>query len=1465
MSKDERIAFLEEEINSLKTQLEKQALTLVSNENQTDEIKRLENIVDNIPNGTLYRFELNTDTGQMALTYLGAKWEKITGVSAAVAMSNVNIAFSIIHPDDLSVMMQKIDESAKSMTYFLFEYRNMMVDGHLRWLQISAQPHREGVMILWDGVITDIDRQKNAELELEIERNRLISLGNNIPEGALFQFFRETRTGQMGFNFVSATWEDVTGISAKSITSNILTVFNSMPSDDVPAFLQSVTESSKTMDVLIFETQMGNNWVNMTARPHNKGGTIVVWDGIITNITKQKLIKRELEAEKNRLKMLGDNIPAGALFQFVRDIRTRQMRFSYVSKRWEEVTGITSEIALADLSLVFENVHRDDLPGLLNDIELSAQTMKDFASEVRLDDRWIYIVSHPRLEDYLIVWDGIIMNITERKITEAELADYRENLEKIIKERTEALQAAIEELNSANEELTATSEELYATNDQMYHKNDQLQHEIEARKDAMKQLEDSQTMINNFINQSFEGIIIMDNEGRIIEWNDVMVRLTGVSRDEAIGEYDWDVFRRFLSMEQYPPEVFEEKLQARLQYYNRGREQQPFIDDVVLKSNGVEIYLQEYTFPICLAETCLFGRVFLDVTEKTLIDMELETYRNQLELLVEHRTNEVKQSKERLETLGNNIPDSTLYCLVFDKDSKQYYMEYANAKWEEIIGIKHEAVFENIQSFLDIIHPEDLQRLKDETEESMSCKKDFIIEVRYIKHGEIHWLLIISRPYQHDNKVIWDGLMRDVTSRKEIEDELRISQENMITLNRRQDTLIKVLQITQSSEILNEAIDLSLAEIGAHAGVSRVAIFEKNADGTTVSNTHVWCNKGVKSFQEVLQNIKIDGLKIWFEIFKNGGIICTSDFSTFSDRLREALEMQGMKSILILPLTSYSEHYGFVGFDDCNSHREWDAEELILLKSLAQIISVTTRRHQIENSLRRSEEQYRQLTVASPDAIVVCDTEARFRYISPKAITLFGLDKDENHENDNLWNFIHKNDNYQVVTLFNKLNNEDLCFLPNLVLLRADKTEFFGEISAAAIKDDKGNSFSFILVIRDISLRIEAEAELIRAKVKAEESDKLKSAFLANMSHEIRTPLNGIIGFLQFIDSDVISPQLRHEYIRVINNSSRQLTKIIDDIIDVSKIEANQMTINPTVVNLNELMNELWIFFQTYIQAQNKEHLEMILDESSFIDQHCIFVDGVRLRQIITNLIGNALKFTEKGYVRFGYRQSAPDQLEFVVEDSGIGLAIHQQEIIFERFRQAEVDNNRHYGGTGLGLTISRSLVQLKGGRMWVESYEQIGSTFYFTISYLPVSPKDAHLFEMTDNAQKNEMPYAGKKILIVEPVKLKFNYYEKMFSATGVSVIYAENIEKWYDCVQQNCSLDLVFADAHLYDDEKGDNIENFRIIKNLRDNLPIVLIAPDKSEKYMQLMQQNLCDEIITLPVDYDDILNIINKFFY
>ena len=262
----------------------------------------------------------------------------------------------------------------------------------------------------------------------------------------------------------------------------------------------------------------------------------------------------------------------------------------------------------------------------------------------------------------------------------------------------------------------------------------------------------------------------------------------------------------------------------------------------------------------------------------------------------------------------------------------------------------------------------------------------------------------------------------------------------------------------------------------------------------------------------------------------------------------------------------------------------------------------------------------------------------------------------------------------------------------------------------------EGKSVGRVWNFRDITQHKRTEAELIAAKDKAEESDRLKSAFLANMSHEIRTPLNSIIGFSELMSDPDFDRDQEHQFAQIINSSGNNLLSIISDIMDISKIEAGQVVVKNRLFSVNQLMIDLQ---NEYSFRAIKKGFELIFDPSSLAEEIFIKSDQTKLRQILVNLVGNSIKFTEKGYIELGMKITK-DFLEFHVKDTGIGIPAEFQTQIFERFRQVESPYKRKYSGTGLGLAISKSLTELLGGTLWLESEQGHGSTFYFT---LPLNP----------------------------------------------------------------------------------------------------------------------------------------------
>ena len=317
-------------------------------------------------------------------------------------------------------------------------------------------------------------------------------------------------------------------------------------------------------------------------------------------------------------------------------------------------------------------------------------------------------------------------------------------------------------------------------------------------------------------------------------------------------------------------------------------------------------------------------------------------------------------------------------------------------------------------------------------------------------------------------------------------------------------------------------------------------------------------------------------------------------------------------------------------------------------------------------------------------------------------------------------------DNGKVILHKNKLRQQGIKDIYEIELTRKNSDKIWIRCSGSPVYDDAGNVSGSVGVFENIDDQKKAEEErnkltqlLIKAKEKAEESDRLKSAFLANISHEIRTPMNGILGFAELLKIPELAPEVQEHYIEVIEQSGNRMLNIINDIVDISKIEAEQMNLHLAETNVNQLLRDLYVFFTP---EANSKRLKLSVvaqlpDENSIIQ-----TDHTKLAQILTNLIKNALKFTKEGSIEFGYNSTVETlhatSLKFFVKDTGAGIPKNQTAMIFERFRQGSVLLTRAYEGAGLGLSISKAFVEMLGGQIWVESEPGKGSVFFFELPF---------------------------------------------------------------------------------------------------------------------------------------------------
>ncbi|MFA6949613.1 MAG: ATP-binding protein [Lentimicrobiaceae bacterium] len=389
--------------------------------------------------------------------------------------------------------------------------------------------------------------------------------------------------------------------------------------------------------------------------------------------------------------------------------------------------------------------------------------------------------------------------------------------------------------------------------------------------------------------------------------------------------------------------------------------------------------------------------------------------------------------------------------------------------------------------------------------------------------------------------------------------------------------------------------------------------------------------------------------------------------------------------------------------------------------------------------------------------------------------------------------------------------------------------------------------------------RLKAEETLQDAKNRAVESDRLKSLFLSNMSHEIRTPMNAIVGFAEMLQETDLDREQKNRFLDVIIKSGDNLLRLINDIIDISKIEAGQLTFDYSDCLVNEMIADLETYFKQELTRVKKPHLSLYIQMGHPESDFAIYTDPMRLKQILNNLIGNAIKFTDEGFIEFGYQIKA-GAIEFYVRDSGIGIALDQQEVIFERFGQVREAVSRNQSGTGLGLTISKNLVEMLGGTMWVDSYPGEGSTFYFSLPLHLSSRQVIRTNKKDIDIPRQLLNLKGKTILIVEDVDTNYFYLSSLLQKMDCIILRATNGMKAIEMCRKDDSIDLVLMDIEL---PILDGYKATREIKKFKPDLPIIAQTAFAMTGERERSKEAGCDDYLSKPIRKEELLETLSKF--
>lgn len=618
-------------------------------------------------------------------------------------------------------------------------------------------------------------------------------------------------------------------------------------------------------------------------------------------------------------------------------------------------------------------------------------------------------------------------------------------------------------------------------------------------------------------------------------------------------------------------------------------------------------------------------------------------------------------------------------------------------------------------------------------------------------NGEFYWLDTVIVPFTGDSRkpVQYISISQDISRQKNAEKELieRIEFESIINN-------ISAQFINLSVSEIDAGIDQALEKIGSFAGVDRSYVFLYSSDGRLMNNTHEWCRNNIEPQKDNLQDIPSDALPWWEKKINNFETIYIPLVSEMPDAARlekEVLEGQQIQSLVVVPMISERKVVGFLGFDSVENTKTWSDENISLLKNVGEIFVNALEKKKKDSELRVTTSRLLTLINSLQAAVLLEDSNRKIIHVNNQFCSLFSIPL----KPEELTGY-----DCTLASEGAKVFFED----PDGFILRVDeilssrrivKTEELSMADGRTLERDyipvsaAENFVGHLWLYRDISEKKKQLLELISARQAAEESTRAKEQFLAHMSHEIRTPMNGVIGLTNLLLAG--GPAGKElEYLSAIKVSAENLLVIINDILDFSKIEAGKIEFDKTSFRVIDVISQV-------IQVTQMKAKEKGLLLTAEIDDAVPLVitgDPVRLNQVLLNLVSNAIRFTDRGEIKITAallnRNNEKAEIKFAVTDSGIGISEDKLNIIFDSFSQVRDKATYSRGGTGLGLTICKMLVELQDGKIEVTSRPGLGSTFSFILPF-GIGSNPAGEFQDIEPASAVSGDLSHLNILLVE------------------------------------------------------------------------------------------------------------------
>jgi|GEM_PF-6662406 len=1336
----------------------------------------------------------------------------------------------IVHPDDRMKMAKRFVEyrigdrrvhgleirlltNCREIRDFEIDCRVITLSARGRWDVPDPEIAKSDKRFLYtQGIAHNITQRKKMETALCESEEKY----RNIVENAVEGIFQSTPQGRylsanpafakmFGYDSPQEIIDAIKDISTEHYVSP----------EDRSGCIEMLENQGyvKGFEIECYKKNMEKFWISLCARVvKDEKGKALYYEGTVEDITERRKTLGELILNVAIIETVTEGIYLIGMDDYV---------IKWTNRKFEEMFGYDPG-EMIGMPVNKLNASTDKTPIEIR--ELIMDTLRDKGEwhgeteNVRKDGKnfWSYahvsIFDHPELGKVIV---SAHTDITKRKHAEKELLIYKEHLEEMVKQRTFEL----EDMNK------------------------RLEIEIDDHLHTERELYNARNYLDSIINSVPDPIFVSDEEHRFILSNDAFCNFTGYNREKLIGKSIYEFFPK------HEADVFSEKNNIVLQTGKAN-----INEERITVSSGFThtIVTHKMLFVDSFGTKHIVGSI-RDVTLKKEMEEKLrqseEKYRNIFE--------------NAIEGIFQSMPDGCFIsvnpacALIFGFESPKEIIEATT-------DIKHQIY----------VNPEDrvsFERLMEE----YGFVSNFEVQFYRKDKGKI-WVSVNARAIRGvDNTILYyEGMIEDITQRKNAEDALSWELKTNTSMSNLSKSLLYNRSISIkdiSGQFLNEALNQTDSAFGYFGCIDQ--------DNEEKVYSVALLNEGHVVFSEVNRTSIENFEGLWKWISENRKSILSNEAQN-ELFLTYVLPQITVKQYLCSPIIISEKLVGQIVL--ANPCRNYNYRDVKFIERLIGLYEQSFRRIMVEEKLQKAKRKLQDIIEFLPDATFVIDNKKNIIAWNKNMEDITGLNKKDvlGKESsicaiplygekrpllvDYMYGECSSLDEYYFY--FDKKGEK--LYAQTFVSKTFMGGSAYLSVTASPLYDENGNFVGAIECIRDITEKKQIDIELQKAKDAAEAANQAKSEFMAAMSHEIRTPMNAIIGLTELILSSYLSHTQIIEYLKMVRESAHSLLDILNDILDLSKIEAGKLELEEVYFDITNTLKDI---VDPFIYLASEKGIEMSWSISPGIPDG-LRGDPARLRQIIINLLGNAIKFTESGRIEIkaeeydrGYSNDGDIGLIFAVSDTGIGIPDGQQEKIFEDFIQIETSTTRKYGGTGLGLTISKKLVEKMHGRIWVKSEYRKGSTFFFTARFkiMPNQKKekeDQKIIPLEYNKQAKKF----LDVLLVEDNIINQKLAVALINQEGHRVKVANNGKEALMLLEQY-EFNIVFMDIQMPEMDGYETVRAIRKMDPARFNPAIPVIA---MTAYAMKGDKEKCldagmNSYIVKPIDIDEVKRILSLY--